>query len=198
MGKRCVVSGCTSINEQKQFFLEISKNGNALCPVHRINSNECQCTASTSLFSYYNFPTKPSLRGLWYKLLKLSSDFSPKCNDTVCSKHFDVTSRQRKKVPVLNIGRSETEVDIILENYVSDVMASQKAIRQKNGGKKAKKGRSFTRKSISTVAIPGLTPKTDGAVATAIVIGGNVAKIPFDNSDGKLMESGMFSVVFIS
>lgn len=114
---KCIVPGC---NYDESTF----------CEIHRCPIEECECS-STKKVSYSRFPFSPLLRAVWLKLLKLPKDYLPKTNAGVCSRHFDLSGNsrsQQRKVPTLEIGRSETEVQDILARYIASMAERQKKV----------------------------------------------------------------------
>lgn len=55
------------------------------------------------------------------EILDLPTNFQPKVNDAVCSKHFGSTESEfssgRKKIPTISTGRSDAEVQDILSRH---------------------------------------------------------------------------------
>jgi len=129
--RRCVVPGCTSARDEEVFHETISRGGVAICPRHRRISSECSCAHYSNIFSYHGFPKSPGLRSVWRSLLKLAPDFQPKRTEAVCSRHFDIDEVGRrgsnKKVPILEIDRTEMEIREILADRVSSVISAARS-----------------------------------------------------------------------
>lgn len=129
MVKRCIVHGCTSAEEETKFRSHVKRDGHAWCPVHERESDICQCSTSKPLFGHYVFPKSPGLRSVWKLLLGLDANFQPS-NETVCSKHFEVSASQKRKIPVKNIGQNEEDVRRILADHVSTVIERHRQMKR--------------------------------------------------------------------
>lgn len=118
--KRCIVTGCSAATEEENFRRRLSMDGHAVCPVHQKDSTACTCSRKTKLFFLYEFPTIPALRSLWIDLLEITVERNLEKRDCVCGKHF--VSLGQQKIPVKDIGRSQEDIDRILEKNARKII----------------------------------------------------------------------------